>query len=91
MKDEGRRMTKSTATHPSSFRLQPYRRWAGPAIVLLANLVMLLWFWGRAPDPVIDFGREIYIPWRITEGQHLYRDFTYFNGPFSPYFNALIF
>jgi 4-amino-4-deoxy-L-arabinose transferase-like glycosyltransferase len=66
-------------------------KWAGPGLVLLANLVMLLWFWGRAPDPVIDFGREIYMPWRITEGQHLYRDFTYFNGPFSPYFNAVIF
>ncbi len=68
-----------------------YAKWAGPALVLVANLVMLLWFWGRAPDPVIDFGREIYMPWRITEGQHLYRDFTYFNGPFSPYFNALVF
>ena len=61
-----------------------YAKWAGPGLVLLANLVMLLWFWGRAPDPIIDFGREIYMPWRITEGQQLYRDFTYFNGPFSP-------
>src|SRR3954462_7455293 len=68
-----------------------YAKWAGPGLVLLANLVMLLWFWGRAPDPIIDFGREIYMPWRITEGQHLYRDFTYFNGPFSPYFNAAVF
>jgi hypothetical protein len=68
-----------------------YAKWAGVGLVVLANVVMALWFWGRAPDPIIDFGREIYMPWRILEGQHLYRDFTYFNGPFSPYFNALVF
>ena len=85
-------MNQTTAPlHPASTRLHSYHRWSGPALIVLANVVMLLWFWGRAPDPIIDFGRELYMPWRITEGQQLYRDFTYFNGPFSPYFNALAF
>lgn len=76
---------------PSRTRVHPFAHWVGPGLIVLANVVMLLSFWGRAPDPIIDFGRELYIPWRLTAGQQLYRDFTYFNGPFSPYFNALIF
>lgn len=62
-----------------------------PASVVLVTLVMLAWMWSRCPDPIIDFGREIYIPWRITEGEVLYRDLNHFNGPLSPYFNAMIF
>jgi hypothetical protein len=60
-------------------------------IVALATGAMLAWTWHRCPDPVVDFGRELYVPWRITEGQVLYRDLNYFNGPFSPYFNAAVF
>ena len=37
--------------------------------------------WSVGPDPLIDFGRELYVPWRITEGDVLYRDVAYFNGP----------
>jgi hypothetical protein len=53
--------------------------------------VMTFLIWNRGPDPVLDFGREVYIPWRINSGDVLYRDIAYFNGPFSPYFNALVF
>ncbi len=38
----------------------------------------------------MDLGRELYIPWQILEGQHLYRDIPYPSGLFSPHFNALI-
>jgi hypothetical protein len=68
------------------------RRFGGPIIVALAGIVMLAWSWGTWPDPVIDFGREIYVPWRLSEGQVLYRDIaSYFNGPLSPYAHALVF
>ncbi|MFQ5465734.1 MAG: glycosyltransferase family 39 protein, partial [Thermodesulfobacteriota bacterium] len=43
------------------------------------------------PDVIVDFGREVYVPWRITEGDVLYRDLQYWNGPLSPYVNSLIF
>ncbi len=46
---------------------------------------------GRWADLIVDFGRELYVPWRIVEGQALYRDVAYFNGPLSPLFNALMF
>jgi hypothetical protein len=65
--------------------------WIGPLIVATVGLVMTFIIWNRGPDPVLDFGREVYIPWQINQGEVLYRDFEYFNGPFSPYFNALVF
>ena len=65
--------------------------YVGPLIVAIVFLVMTFIIWNRGPDPVLDFGREVYIPWQINQGQVLYRDIEYFNGPFSPYFNALVF
>ena len=28
--------------------------------------------------------------WQLSEGAVLYRDIAYFNGPLSPYFNAMV-
>jgi hypothetical protein len=47
--------------------------------------------WQRWTDPVVDFGREVYIPWRISEGAVLYGEVDDFYGPFSHYFNAAVF
>jgi len=42
-------------------------------------------------NPLIDFGRELYVPWQLTEGKVLYRDIAYLDGPLPPYLNALWF
>ena len=63
----------------------------GPILVAFSVGGMLAWTWNVCPDPVIDYGREVYVPWRITQGQVLYRDINYFNGPLSPYLDALLF
>jgi len=63
----------------------------GALIIPLAGFFMVYWCWGTWPDVLIDFGRELYVPWRLTEGQVLFRDIAYFNGPLSPYINALWF
>lgn len=47
--------------------------------------------WRRWCFPTIDFGHELYLPWRITRGTTLYGDVEYFMGPLSQYFNALAF
>src|SRR5437763_5153428 len=47
--------------------------------------------WRRWPDPLVDFGRELYIPWRISEGAVLYREVDDFYGPLSQHFNAILF
>jgi hypothetical protein len=60
-------------------------------LVIVVFFVMLYWTWLGWNDPIVDFGRELYVPWQITQGKVLYRDIAYFNGPLSPYFNALVF
>jgi len=72
------------------------RRWldrpSTAALLLSAlSLVLLALTWRTWPDPVVDFGRELYVPWRLSEGARLYRDIAYFNGPLSPWVNATLF
>ena len=52
---------------------------------------MLSVSWMKWPDVLIDYGKELYIPWQLTEGRALYRDFEIFMGPLSFYFNSLVF
>ena len=47
--------------------------------------------WLRWPDPMIDFGRELYTPWRLSQGAVILRDVDSFFGPLSQYFNSVIF
>jgi hypothetical protein len=47
--------------------------------------------WAGWASPLIDFGRELYVPWQLTQGKVLYRDIAYLDGPLSPYLNALWF
>jgi hypothetical protein len=61
------------------------------AVLAIALLALVWWSWGKWLDPLVDFGRELYLPWQITEGRVLYRDLASFNGPLSPYLNALWF
>jgi hypothetical protein len=67
------------------------RRWIGPLACAIAGVAMLAWTWRRWPDVLVDFGGELFVPWRLSQGDVLYRDVAYFTGPLSPYFNALLF
>jgi len=49
---------------------------------------MLAWTWRTWPDPLIDFGREVYHAWQVTKGKTLYVDLAHFSGPLSVYLNA---
>lgn len=60
-------------------------------VIIVVFVAMVAATWLTWPDPTVDFGRELYVPWQITQGKVLYRDIAYFNGPLSPYFNALMF
>ncbi|MBW2275266.1 MAG: glycosyltransferase family 39 protein [Deltaproteobacteria bacterium] len=66
-------------------------RWAIFLPVVASAAGMMWWTWGTWPHLFVDFGRELYVPWRLVEGDTLYRDIAYFNGPLSPYWNALCF
>lgn len=50
---------------------------------------MMTWTWRTWPDPLVDFGRELYLAWQLSRGRTLYVDNAYFDGPLSPYLNAL--
>lgn len=67
------------------------QRASGPAIVAVVGVAAVAWGWGRRPDVLVDFGRELYVPWRLAAGEVLYSDIAYFNGPLSPYWNAIWF
>lgn len=47
--------------------------------------------WGAWPDVLVDFGRELYVAWRISAGEVLYRDVASFYGPLSPNVNGALF
>jgi len=66
-------------------------RGAGPVVVFLTGLALFVWTRGIWPDVLVDFGHEIFVFWRIAEGQVLFRDIAHLKGPFSPYFNGTVF
>jgi len=65
--------------------------WLG--LVALAGLAayFVAVSWRKWPDPLIDFSRELYVPWRLSQGALLYRDVTDIFGPLSQYLNAAVF
>jgi hypothetical protein len=66
--------------------------WTGLMVVALAFTFAAAISWRRWPDLIVDFGGQLYIPWRLANGAVLYRDLFYFaGGPLSQYFNALLF
>ncbi|MBM3988494.1 MAG: hypothetical protein FJ294_11135 [Planctomycetes bacterium] len=65
--------------------------WAHFASLACAFVALMAWTWGTWPDAIVDFGRELYVPWRMSEGALLHRELAWFNGPLSPNFNALLF
>ena len=72
----------------SKLRLNHY--WHIPVLVA-AGLYMTSISWLKWPDLVVDFGTQIYIPWRLSEDQVLYKDIVYHYGPLSSYVHAFLF
>jgi 4-amino-4-deoxy-L-arabinose transferase-like glycosyltransferase len=69
-----------------------FKRLSSPALILsIVFLLLTVWSWRKWPDILIDFGRELYVPWELLNGKILYKDIAYLNGPLSPYINALWF
>jgi hypothetical protein len=66
-------------------------RWLGPGVITAAGLVMLCWTWATWPHPLVDFGRELYVPWQLAQGKVLYTEIAWFNGPLSQYWNSVCF
>jgi len=64
--------------------------WHAAAWAVLCVIAALLFAesyqkWGH---PIIDLGRDLYLPWQILEGRALYRELLYNYGPTVPYMFA---
>lgn len=71
---------------------RPSHRQVLPVLTIVSLFVALaVAGWGRWANPLVDFGRELYVASQLADGAVLYRDIAYFNGPVSPYWNALVF
>jgi hypothetical protein len=58
----------------------------------LAFVIAAALSWRKWPDPLIDFGIQLYLPWKISTGSVLYHDVSYLTGgSLSQYFNGLLF
>jgi len=68
-----------------------FQRWTGPLLLALTFAALAAWSWRKWPDLLVDFGRELYVPWQLSLGQVLYRDIALHYGPIAPYLNAGLF
>src|ERR1700674_3486977 len=59
------------------------------ALPVIAGIVAIAVSWQSWIDPLVDSGREMDVPWRLLQGERLYRDITYYYGPIGPWVNAL--
>jgi len=60
------------------------------ALVLLAT-ALIASSWRKWLDPQIDYGRELYIPWRMLEGGKLFKDVDDLYGPLSRFIDFGLF
>jgi len=75
-------------------RLNAWRTWSeivGLATLAASAVFFIASSWRKWPDPLIDFGEQLYSAWRLSQGAVLYRDVGLLYGPLSQYFNAGIF
>src|SRR3954465_2158812 len=69
-----------------------FRQWGGLIIVAVTFVVAAALTWRKWPDCLVDFGLQLYLPWKISTGSVLYRDVMYLTGgPLSQHFDALLF
>ena len=69
----------------STARASHLLAWAGLLAVCAALFALSFQRWGH---PVIDLGRDLWVPSQLLEGRVLYRDVVYNYGPVAPYLLA---
>lgn len=61
--------------------MKPLPRWLDAASLLALFFGLLAATWMRWPDALVDFWRNLYVPWRLSEGALLYTEVTDWYGP----------
>ena len=44
--------------------------------------------WNRWLEPYVDSGRELMVPWRVSQGERLYAEVEFHHGPIAPFLGA---
>ena len=89
-----RASSSARAAHPPTFErpdvgtLGRTTLWLEAATLIAVFAWAASWSWRKWPDVLVDFGQQLYIPWRLASGQHLHTDIAFLHGPFSQLFNA---
>jgi len=60
-----------------------------PLSLVAVGAGMLILSWRKWTGLLTDAGRELYVPWRLSEGEILYFDVVHLFGPLSQYVNAM--
>jgi len=68
----------------------PAARVAALVLPYAVFLLLLAGSWNRWMEPFVDSGRELMVPWRVAQGEALYRDIHFHHGPLAPWAGALI-
>jgi hypothetical protein len=63
----------------------------GALTLVVVALFLMATSWRKWPDPLLDFGQQLYNAWQLSNGAVLYRDVGCIYGPVSEYLNAGIF
>lgn len=64
----------------------------GAVVVALCFAILLVQTWRKWGDMLVDFGVQLYVPWKLSTGAELYHDVAYLTGgPLSQYYHAWLF
>jgi hypothetical protein len=63
-------------------------RRAGVLLPFAVFLLLAVVSWNRWIEPYVDTGRELMVPWRVAQGEALYRDVRFYYGPLAPWLAA---
>jgi len=92
MLDSVERTTQGQNAHDRQPSHPISSEWVGLLIGILSYGVGAWLTWRKWPDLLVDFGEQLYLPWRISAGSVLYRDVMYLTGgPLSQYYHAALF
>jgi len=81
----------SGATRAPATKNGQWLEGVGILAVITTTVYFIVLSWRKWCHPIVDSGRELYTPWRLSEGAVLYRDVDDVYGPLSQYFNAALF
>lgn len=65
--------------------------WFQRGLLLAVFALLTSLTWRKWPDLLVDYGRELYVPWRLAEGDVLYRDIVHYYGPLGVTVNSWLF